>query len=197
MDRYLQFPPPGLQPGFTNDDPQADCDTFSEFLINIQIVNPCFSVYDITRACPILNDPLARNIGNVPTAHFNRTDVRHAIHAPRNFRHPGLPLPPRGYNRVWFECASLALNPFVCPYDGEGPEAQNDRSPDPIQGALPQVIEATNRVLITYGNLDAIIITNGTLLAIQNMTWGGELGFQTAPSQDFVVPGQGVMGRQQ
>ncbi len=197
MDRYLQFPPPGLQPGFTNDDPQADCDTFSEFLINIQIVNPCFSVYDITRACPILNDPLARNIGNVPTAHFNRTDVRHAIHAPRNFRHPGLPRPPRGYNRVWFECGSLALNPFVGPYDGEGPEAQNDRSPDPIQGALPQVIEATNRVLIAYGNLDAIIITNGTLLAIQNMTWGGELGFQTAPSQDFVVPGQGVMGRQQ
>ena len=27
-----------------------------------------------------------------------------------------------------------------------------------------------------------IIITNGTLLAIQNMTWNGQLGFQTMPS---------------
>jgi carboxypeptidase D len=27
-----------------------------------------------------------------------------------------------------------------------------------------------------------LIITNGTLLAIQNMTWNGELGFQTRPT---------------
>lgn len=62
-----------------------------------------------------------------------------------------------------------------------GPEGEGDLSPDPIQGILPQVIEATNRVLIANGDFDMIIITNGTLLSIQNMTWNGELGFQTKP----------------
>lgn len=32
-----------------------------------------------------------------------------------------------------------------------------------------------------------IIITNGTLLAIQNMTWGGLLGFQEAPSTPIEI----------
>lgn len=31
-------------------------------------------------------------------------------------------------------------------------------------------------------------IANGTLLAIQNMTWGGAQGFQTAPKDPFYVP---------
>lgn len=35
--------------------------------------------------------------------------------------------------------------------------------------------------------MDYIIITNGTLLAIQNMTWAGQLGFQTEPSEPFVI----------
>ncbi len=30
--------------------------------------------------------------------------------------------------------------------------------------------------------------TNATLLAIQNMTWYGQLGFQTAPSQPINIP---------
>jgi carboxypeptidase D len=35
---------------------------------------------------------------------------------------------------------------------------------------------------VANGDYDFEIITNGTLLSIQNMTWGGELGFQTAPN---------------
>jgi carboxypeptidase D len=31
------------------------------------------------------------------------------------------------------------------------------------------------------------IPTNGTLLAIQNMTWGGKLGFQSPPSTPIVI----------
>ena len=50
---------------------------------------------------------------------------------------------------------------------------QSDTSPDPIQKVLPQVIESTNRVLVGNGNLDMVIITNGTLMSIQNMTWNG------------------------
>jgi len=32
-----------------------------------------------------------------------------------------------------------------------------------------------------------VIITAGTLLAIQNMTWGGALGFQQEPAKDIVI----------
>ncbi|KAK7972496.1 hypothetical protein PG988_006630 [Apiospora saccharicola] len=35
---------------------------------------------------------------------------------------------------------------------------------------------------------DMILIANGTLLTIQNMTWGGKLGFQSAPMEPFYVP---------
>lgn len=65
-------------------------------------------------------------------------------------------------------------DPFIADDGDGGPEEEGDTSPDPIQHVLPQVIEATNRVLIGNGDLDMIIITNGTLLAIQNMTWNGK-----------------------
>lgn len=58
------------------------------------------------------------------------------------------------------------------------------------------------------GQYDGLILTNGTLLSIQNMTWNGKLGFQEEPSKDFEVPialkstgflynygPQGVMGK--
>ncbi|KAH8791457.1 Alpha/Beta hydrolase protein [Hyaloscypha finlandica] len=38
-----------------------------------------------------------------------------------------------------------------------------DTSPDPIQFVLPRVIEATNRVLVSNGDLDMSIIADGTL----------------------------------
>ncbi|PMD46844.1 alpha/beta-hydrolase [Hyaloscypha variabilis F] len=53
--------------------------------------------------------------------------------------------------------------------------------------SLPQVIEHTNRVLVANGDLDFVIITNGTLLAIQNMTWNGKLGFQEKPSAPIII----------
>jgi carboxypeptidase D len=101
--------------------------------------------------------------------------------------------------------------------DRSGPYGNGDRSLDPIQSVLPQVIEATNRVLIANGDFDFEILTNGTLLSIQNMTWNGQLGFQTAPSTPIDIqlpdlqytavfddsglggfdgPGQGIMGKQ-
>lgn len=94
-----------------------------------------------------------------------------AIHAPLNV--------------TWGECNG---SPFVG--DDTGPEGEGDMSADPIQHVLPQVIEATSRVLVSNGDYDMIIITNGTLLAIQNMTWNGQLGFQTQPSEpiDIAIP---------
>jgi carboxypeptidase D len=72
-------------------------------------------------------------------------------------------------------------------------------------------------VLVANGDYDLEIITDGTLMSIQNMTWGNKLGFQSKPSkpikinlpdlqymsvfessgfEGFDAPGQGVMGIQ-
>lgn len=49
------------------------------------------------------------------------------------------------------------------------------------------MIEATNRVLVANGQLDFVVITEGTQLAIQNMTWNGKLGFDVKPETPIVI----------
>ena len=121
----------------------------------------------------VLSDPLAYptdlqfGYRGLQNPYFNRTDVKQAMHAPMNVS--------------WTQCGQ---NPFV---GKGGPEDEGDLSADPIQAVLPRVIEATNRVLVTNGNLDYSIITNGTLLSIQNMTWNGKLGFESQPHQSIMI----------
>jgi len=74
----------------------------------------------------------------------------------------------------WAECSGPVFAP-------------RDTSLDPIQYVLPRVIDFTSRVLISNADLDFVIITDGTLLSIQNMTWGGQLGFQSAPEKPIVI----------
>ena len=109
-------------------------------------------------------------------SYFNRTDVKKAIHAPLDVE--------------WQSCAVRKV-------------FKGDHSPSSHERVLPQVIKATNRVLIASGDWDTVLPTNGTMLAIQNMTWNGKLGFQSPPIEDFVVPivisypsAQGIMGKQ-
>ena len=72
---------------------------------------------------------------------------------------------------------------------------------------LTKVIEATNNVIIGTSQLDARLTYNGTLLALQNITWNGHQGFKKFPGdRPFFVPyhvnswnpdsraGQGVLG---
>jgi len=100
---------------------------------------------------------------SLTSLYFDRDDVKAAMHAPTYIN--------------WTECANGNV------FAGDG----NDYSPDPIQHVLPQVIEATNRVLVANGDLDFVVLTAGTLLSIQNMTWGGHLGFQSKPDKDIVI----------
>ncbi|KAK3050759.1 hypothetical protein LTR09_008125 [Extremus antarcticus] len=46
----------------------------------------------------------------------------------------------------------------------------------------------TNNVLIGGGALDYLLLSNGSLVTIQNMTWNGKQGFQEKPSTPFYVP---------
>lgn len=45
------------------------------------------------------------------------------------------------------------------------------------------MIEYTNNVIIGVGGLDALIPTNGTLMALQNVTWHGKQGLQKWPDE--------------
>ena len=176
-DKYLTFPPPGNQPSkFFNFTSEANCDVFTMLDNALLEINPCFDIYEINQQCPLLWDVLSFPTQLVYTpeganTYFNRSDVKAAMHAP-----------------MYVDWAECAVNPVFVGgsksgnYYTGGPEAEGDLSADPIQKVLPQVIEATNRVLVSNGDFDMIIITNGTLMSIQNMTWNGKLGFQQQPA---------------
>jgi carboxypeptidase D len=52
------------------------------------------------------------------------------------------------------------------------------------------VIEATNNVIVGSGLLDYLVLMNGTLMALNNMTWNGRQGFESSPlkGDKFFVP---------
>ena len=122
-------------------------------------INPCFDIYEVNQQCPLLWDVLGfpTELEYLPAGgqiYFNRSDVKAAMHAP---------------DVNWEICSSKRV-------------LRPDYSPMSIEHVIPQVIEATNRFLISSGDFDMILITNGTLMSIQNMTWNGQLGFQERPS---------------
>jgi len=103
--------------------------------------------------------------------YFARKDVQDAIHAP---------------HIDWVICSNDDV--FV---------KGKDTSKSSTAEVIPRVIEQSERTIIAHGLLDYVLLVNGTLMAIQNMTWGGQQGFQEAPSKQFSIPyeDQGVMGR--
>ena len=164
LNTYLAFPPAGKLPT----PPEfANCDLWDEIYYAAIEINPCFDIYQIATTCPLLWDVLGFP-GSIPYEpagafiYFNRSDVQKAINAPPT---------------NWVECSNE--NVFV---NG------TDNSPPSGLSVLPSVIERTNRTIIGHGMLDYILIMNGTLLMIQNMTWNGKQGFQSAPSAEFFVP---------
>lgn len=165
IEEYLQFPTSGIQPPSPSW-PDGDCDLFDIVNAAVLAVNPCFDVYEINQNCPLLWDILEfpTQLEYAPAGYnlyFNRTDVKEALHAPLDIN--------------WIECSNENVFPG------------GDNSPQPNIYVLPQVIEATNRVLVANGDYDMILMTNGTLLSIQNMTWNGLLGFQSQPNTTIEI----------
>ncbi|KUJ08287.1 putative serine-type carboxypeptidase F [Mollisia scopiformis] len=165
-DQYLVFPAAGVQPPVP--DYSSECD-INNLATNAAFkLNPCFNSYEIVTQCPMPADPLgfptdlAFAYPALTPLYFDREDVKIAMHAPLDVD--------------WVECSGpVFLN------------NNHDTSVDAIQHVLPQVIEATNRVLIANGQLDFVVITAGTQLSIQNMTWNGKLGFEVEPSTPIVI----------
>lgn len=191
-EKYLTFPPPGNFPSaVAGTDPKTGkiipgCDMLDYNFYNAVVaMNPCFNPYMVTTTCPMLWDVLGfpgreDYLPKGANLYFNRDDVKAAINAPK------------GAN--WSECGG---QPFV------GNDENN--IPASVVHALPNVIEHTHNVIIGSGALDYVVPTVNTLLGIQNMTWGGKLGFQRKPTEPLYVPyhpdgeiptlaGAGVMG---
>jgi carboxypeptidase D len=178
FDTYLTFPPPGPLPVLPDQSQTYACDMFDNFYSAITEVNPCFNIYHITETCPHAWSVLGIiNPGDYAPpglqVYFNRTDVQKAINAPV------------GTN--WMQCTDVDV--FADAPTRNTTSNASDQSLGPAQdGVLQRVIEYTNNVLIGSGNLDMLLSTNGTLLAIQNMTWNGLQGLQNYPDTPFYAP---------
>ncbi|KAF2125792.1 carboxypeptidase cpdS precursor [Dothidotthia symphoricarpi CBS 119687] len=164
METYLTFPPPGKFPTPENNASVAGCAIWGDIFDAVLLTNPCFDVYAVATTCPLLWDPLGfpgsfDYVVAGTEIYFNRTAVQKAINAPI---------------QPWAECSGGVLD--------------KDTSPQSSWEVIPRVIEKLDRTIIVHGELDYILLFNGTLMAIQNMTWGGLQGFQTAPSDKFYVP---------
>lgn len=185
ISKYLTYPPPGPFPPPEDLPGQGtfDCERLWANILDVATLrNPCFNIYHIMDTCPLRWDVLGivGEFSNYPpgsSIYFDRADVKAAIHAP---------------DAYWQECSWIVF-------------PNGDASPPSSWGALPRVIDATKNVIISHGDLDYILLSNGTLLGIQNMTWGGKQGFQHKPAQPFHVPennaytsaslaGSGIMG---
>ncbi|KAL1641109.1 hypothetical protein SLS58_006383 [Diplodia intermedia] len=174
LEKYLTFPPPQepfpLLPDPYSDEAVASCDLWDYVYAAALEVNPCFNIYHITETCPHAYSVLGIvNSGDYSPpgveVYFNRSDVKAAINAPADAN--------------WAQCTDK--NVFV----GDG----GDQSPGPaLDGTLQSVVERTNNVVVGSGNLDFILSTNGTLLALQNTTWNGMRGFQEYPAKPFYAP---------
>lgn len=178
LEKYFTFPPPQgpfpvLPDPFATD--KYTCDQFDNFYSAILEVNPCFNIYHITETCPHPYSQLGIvNTGDYspPGAeiYFNRTDVKQALHAPLDSN--------------WLQCTNI--NVFG---NGNDSSDASDTSPGPANdGVLQNVIEYTNNTIIGSGDLDMLLSTNGTLLAIQNMTWNGAQGLSDYPSTPLYAP---------
>lgn len=173
MDRALTFPPAGKFPAATAyaaANASTDCDVWDDITLAALYVNPCFNFYHVTDFCPFPSDELGfPSLGWGPNNYFNRSDVQAALHV-----------------------APPGVDYAVC---GDGALGL-EHSPPSSYAALPSVVERTNNVVVGNGLLDFLIMANGTLATLNNMTWNGAQGFQTSPfgGDSFFVPYNPTIG---
>ncbi|SNX82961.1 probable serine-type carboxypeptidase f precursor [Melanopsichium pennsylvanicum] len=172
LNEHLTYPPKGK---FPNPHPTTDdCDIFDYVFNTIFDVNPCFDIYQVATTCPVLWDinggPGSGNyLPPGASLYFNRTDVKKAINAP--------------LNTTWLECSSGNVFNTKSGLDSGAQKGHYSSTT-----VLPGVIDRVERTVIGHGMLDMVLLMNGTLLSIQNMTWGGKQGFQEPITGDFYVP---------
>lgn len=153
----LVYPPKGylsLPPNWSAD----KFNIYGELLIGWNGAH-CSSVYDISTQCPAPLDPLGYpQAATAPSAdNFinNTPGFKQAIHANESIQ--------------WIGCS-----PNVFDNTGDAPAQES---------ILAAVIDQSTRSIIGNGDRDVLLLGLGAQLAIQNTTWGGQLGFQQEPTQ--------------
>ncbi|KAK6859458.1 hypothetical protein PG995_003094 [Apiospora arundinis] len=172
LEKYLVYPASGPQPqyGEIYDNVTAETKSCARILEDIDeaitAINPCFNIYRVTDGCPFPYDATGGVDGYVPSgappAYFNQKAVKEALHAP--------------LNKTWALCTDIRVFP------------QGDNSLPSNQVTIPNVIQRTQNVMLVHGALDMVLIANGTMLAVQNMTWNGTRGFDKRPELPLYVP---------
>ncbi|KAF9010474.1 alpha/beta-hydrolase [Cyathus striatus] len=179
LDKFVTYPPSGQLPlpvatnGTFSVTPA--CRIHSPIQRAIGVLNPVFDVYRISDTWPNLWSVLGFPRSTQEFIYFNRTDVQDAIHAP---------------HIEWNSCANG--NVYINATTGR---PGNDQSIPSTLSVLPNVIEKSERTVIVHGLADYILISEGTRIAIQNMTWAGAQGFQSPiQPETFTVKNMGVYG---
>ena len=161
-DKHIdEYPPSGPFPPTPD---VTDCDVLDDFWAALINVNPCTNPYHIVDVCPFLPTVIGFNSYAVSLGiYFNRSDVQAALH-----------VPPTSFS----ECKR---------YPGL---LYDDSTPAPAFGPLPSVIDRLGRTIISSGELDFALFSDGAKMVIQNLTWRGLQGFQQAPasSPNLFVP---------
>ncbi|KDQ17592.1 hypothetical protein BOTBODRAFT_105475 [Botryobasidium botryosum FD-172 SS1] len=169
-EKYATYPPKGPLPdGGIN--VTAECDIYDSVVDAATTINPC--AYHIFDGCPIPYDALGFPEGENLTlgpVFFDNPELQDAIHAPRI---------------NWTECSpGVFIN-----------DTDNSDYPSPGgAGVLTRVIDNNTRTLIGHGLLDMLLLSEGTRIMIQNLTFGGMQGFQTPITNILNVEGLGEMG---
>lgn len=175
-DKHLTYPPkghaPATLPGIDHKTgkPKPGCEDqaiFNSIWDAALAINPCWDVYQVATTCPLLWDVMGfpGSMEYVPkgaSIYFDRADVKAAINAP--------------VHKEWLQCGGPVF------------KGDTDLSPPSADKVLGSVIDRTKNVIIGHGDLDFVLLANQTLLSIQNMTFGGKLGFQEKPTEPFYVP---------
>jgi carboxypeptidase D len=171
LDKFLSYPPPEEpQPPVVPGTGTTRCEMLRYRVVAAaRKINPCWDMYNIASTCPFKWSAMGPELYSEyepegADSYFGRDDVQRAL----NVVMPDEP---------WVQCVSSLF--------AQGP----DRSPPSAVYALPNLIDRTRNVIIAHGSLDFVLIDEGTLLAIQNMTWGGGVrGFQAPPVEPLVIP---------
>ncbi|KAA1473927.1 alpha/beta-hydrolase [Dentipellis sp. KUC8613] len=180
LQKYISYPPPPAPFPLPGSSVEFDdgCDVWSDIVGAALLLNPAFNVYRVYDVYPVLWDVLGFP-GTFPQiqvdpVYFNRDDVKRAIHAP--------------VETQWTECIGQS-HVFTAAGDTSTPAAYT---------VLPNVIEKSQRSVIVHGLGDFSLIAEGTRIILQNMTWNGKQGFQSALQTDsFVIDGVGAAGNVQ
>ncbi|KAF7315184.1 Carboxypeptidase [Mycena indigotica] len=199
VDKFVTYPPAGPLPfpaGVPKGSTSAStaCRLHSPIQRAVGVLNPVFNVYRVTDTFPNLWSVLGFPRSTQEFVYFNRTDVKsHIFRERRLLTSSKVQDAIHAPHIVWETCS-----------DGSVYLPGGDRTvPSMLTAAgsnisvLGNVIEKSVRTVVVHGLADMILMSEGTRIAIQNMTWGGLQGFQTPiEPESFKVKNMGVFGNE-